>query len=74
MIFRHKKCYLGGVHIGRCLVLIAKIKYGGRTWSMGAKCPHLTVIGVSSHEIMCSRGIAMLSREVESCIVNHHND
>ena len=56
MTFSHTECYLGGVHVGRYLVLFAKIKYGGRTWSMGAKCPHLTVISVSSHEIMCLGG------------------
>ena len=74
MTFRYTECYLGGLHMGHYLILFAKIKYGGRTWSMGAKFPGLTVIGVSTHEIMCLGGIAMLSHEVEPCIVNHHND
>jgi len=74
MTFRHTECYLGRVHMGRCVVLFAKIKYEVRTWSMGAKCPGLTVIGVSSHEIMCLGGIVILSHGVEPCIVNHPND
>jgi len=64
MIFLHTKCYLGGIRMGLCHVLFAKIKYGGPTWSMDANCHGLTVLGVSSHETMYRRNHNAFTRGI----------